>query len=244
MNNFLTKILIALSIILTVIALVFWIQKNKAQNETFQAKQEIKRRTIAEDSLLKLSDGYYQKLVADTLTKKELKRLAEDIIELKNRKPVSVTKTIIQPVEIRKETDSVSVTKDSVFIEDFYPGKDNSFLKYTNRLSLTTQQGISNFDFQSITLTNVVTKKENGLYQVDFKGPEFLELKSLDIQTEPVIQPVKDNWGTLIGLEYGKNLDSDENIFELNAYQRYKKFYIGGGVSSNKNIKGGFKIEF
>lgn len=238
------KLLMILVIILIIISGIFWFQKRSAQKREFQTQQLIRKKTIAEDSLVKLSDGYYQKLVADTLTKQQLKKLAEDIIELKNRKPISVTTTIIKPIEVLKETDSIKIVKDSVYIEDFYPKKDKPFLKYTNRFSLKTQKGISTFKFDSIKLTQVTTKKENGLYQIDFKGPDFLELQSVDIQTEPILEQVKDNWGTLIGLEYGKNLDSNNNIFEINAYQRYKKFYLGGSISSNKNIKGGIKIEF
>lgn len=243
-NKMMNKLLMGLVVVLAVITAIFWFQKNAAQKREFQAQQEIRKERIKQDSLVKLSDGYYQKLVADTLTQKQLKDLAAEIVELKNRKPVSVTKTIVQPVRIEKETDSIGIENDSVYITDFYPNKDNPFLKYTNRFSLTSQKGISNFDFSAITLDQVVTKKENGLYQVDFKGPDFLELKSLDIQTEPMIEPVKDNWGTLIGVEYGKNLETDVNIFGINAYQRYKKFYFGGSVNTNSDLMGGIKFEF
>lgn len=226
-------------------ALIFlWIRNQQKEKELLKEKSKYKIEIIKKDSLQKVSDGYYRKLIADTLTKQQLKKLAEDIVELKNRKPISITKTIIQPVEIRKETDSISIEKDSVFIKDYYPNKENPFLKYTNRFSLISQKGISNFAFDTISLKQVVTKKEDGLYQIDFKGPDFLELKSIDIQTEPLLEPVKDNWGTLIGIEYGKNLSSQENLFGINVYQRYKKFYLGVSVDTKENLKGGFKIEF
>ncbi len=238
------KILTILIIILAAIAVVFWIQKRSAEKKIFETQQEIRKETIAKDSLIKISDGYYQKLVADTLTRQQLKKLAEEIVDLKNRKPVSVTTTIIQPVEVLKETDNITKEGDSIFIEDYYPQKENYFLKYTNRLSLTTERGLSNFKFAPISLTQVVTEKEDGLYQVDFKGPDFLEVQSLNIQTEPMADPIIDKWGTLIGIEYGKNLESKESLIELNVYQRYKKFYLGGSVSSNKDVKAGIKIEF
>ena len=244
MNNKIYKILI---LALLIIIGILWFKNNQKEKKLFEESQKYRKEVIKKDSLEKVADGYYKKILADTLTQKELKRLAEDIVELKNRKPVSITKTIIQPVEIRKETDSITVERDSAFITDYYPNKTNPFLKYTNRFSLSTQKGNSNFDFNRITLTNVVTKKENGLYQVDFKGPDFLELKSLDIQTEPILEPVKDNWGTLIGVDYGTNLDKAANLpnfVEFSVYQRYKKFYLGGGITSNKDVKGGLKFEF
>lgn len=230
--------------ILSVVTTVLYFQKKGAEKREFQAKQETRVQAIKSDSLKKVSDGYYQKLVADTLTQKQLKKLAAEITELKNRKPVSVTKTIIQPVRIEKEIDSVSSEGDSIFIEDHYPNKVSPFLRYTNRLSLTTLKGESAFTFNPISLSQVVTKKEDGLYQVDFKAPDFLEVKSLDIQTEPQLEPVKDNWGTLIGLEYGKNLDTNKQLLGINVYERYKKFYFGGSVTTNKDFMGGFKIEF
>lgn len=228
---------------LLVVVALLWVKTNKINSELLKEKLKYKTEIIKNDSLQKINEGHYKKLVADTLTRKQLKALIADVTELKNRKPISLTTTIIKPVEIRKETDQISVEKDSAFIEDYYPNKDNPFLKYTNRFSLSTQKGSSNFSFNAVTLKQVVTKKENGLYQVDFKGPDFLELKSLDIQTEPIVEPVKDNWGTLIGVEYGKNLSSQENVFEVNLYQRYKKFYLGIAASTNKDLKGGIKIE-
>lgn len=163
---------------------------------------------------------------------------------MQNRKPVSVTRTIIQPVRIEKETDTIEREGDSIRIVDFYPDKLNPFLKYTNNFSLITNTGNSSFNFNPITLTQVVTEKDGGLYQIDFKTPDFLQVNSIDIQTTPMAPPPVDNWGTLIGIEYGKNLESQQNIFEINAYQRYKKFYFGGAVSTNKDVKGGIKFEF
>lgn len=238
------KILAIVVIILLIVIGIFWFQKRAAEKQVFEAQQEVRKSIIAKDSLQKISDGHYQKLVADTLTQSQLKKITQEIIDLKNRKPISVTTTIVKPVQIVKDTDNIDVKEDSVFIEDYYPRKEYYFLKYTNRLSLKTKKGISDFNFSPIKLTQVVTKKDNGLYQVDFKGPHFFEVESLDIQTEPILEPKKDNWGTLIGIEYGKNLDTKNNIFEINAYQRYKKFYIGGAVSNDNNLKAGIKFEF
>lgn len=241
MTNKILKILI---IVLGILAFTFWYQKGQAEKREFQTQQQLRKKTIAEDSIKKVSDGYYQKLVADTLTSKELKRLAERIVDLENREPVSVTKTVIQPVKIIKETDSITREGDSISITDFYPNKVNPFLKYTNNFSLVTNKGNSFFDWNPITLTEVVTKKNDGLYQIDFLAPEFIKVNSIDIQTEPMAKPIPDNWGTVIGIEYGKNLETKTNVFEINAYQRYKKIYFGGAISTNKDLKGGIKFEF
>lgn len=237
------KIIKIVAIALIILVGVLGFKNKQIETKLFEEKQKYRKEIIRNDSLQFVVKGHYRKMVADTLTSNQLKDLVEEIIELKNRKPIYVTKTIIQPVEVLKETDSINVVSDSIFIKDYYPNKENPFLKYTNRTSIKTEKGISNFKFEPIELVEVVTEKEDGLYQIDFIGPDFLEVKSLSIQTEPILKPVNNNWGTIIGIEYGKNLDTKTNIFEINIYQRYKKFYIGGSLSSNKDIKGGIKIE-
>lgn len=213
----------------------------KPKEQRLQA--ELNKQKIQNDTLTKIADGYYTKLVADTLTQKQLKKLAEEVIELKNRKPVSVTKTVIQPVRIEKETDTISEIGDSIFITDSYPDKENPFLKYTNRFSLVDKKGVSEFDFSEITLSEVVTKKEDGLYQIDFKGPDFLEVKSINIQTEPQKKNEKDNSGILVGLNIEKDFTNNSTYYNPNAYYRFKKFYIGGGASTKGSGMFGIKIE-
>lgn len=191
-----------------------------------------------------LSNGLYRKLVADTLNTNELRKLAKEVTDLKNRKPIIIEKTVIRPEYIEKEIDGVYVEKDSVFIEDFYPQKDNPFLEYTNKFSITTQKGASKFKFNPIELTKVVSEGDNGIFRVDFKGPEWLKVESIDIQATPLVQEKKDKFGILLGIDYGKNINTNEKFLGLNSYIRYNKVYIGGGATSNGDIRGGIKIEF
>ena len=241
MKDKILKILIGA---LLIIIVLLWWKNNKTTKEKFQAQQELRKKKIAQDSLVKLSNGYYTKLVADSLTQKQLKKQAEKIIELKGRKPITVEKIVVVPEYIEKPTDNIETKKDSLFIESYYPKAENPFLKYTNRISLVHNKGKEKFKFYPITLDKVITEKEDGLYQIDFKGPEWLTVESMDIQSEPMAKEPKDNWGTLVGFEYGRALDIEEDIFEINIYQRYKKFYIGGAISSNKNLKVGLKFEW
>lgn len=228
-----------------IVGAILLFQKNRATAKMEQAQRELKMEKIRGDALEQVSSGYYRKLLADTLTKKELKKLAEEIVELKGRKPISITKTIIQPIEVSKNTDIVEVNNDSIYIEDYYPSRENSFLKYTNRLSIENEKGFSKFKFDTISLKQVVTRKDDGLYQIDFVGPEFLEVKSLNIQTEPIDkeEDKKDNFGTLLGVNYGKNVVDDREFIGVNAYLRIRKFYIGIGATSNSDITGGVKVE-
>ncbi len=181
--------------------------------------------------------------MADTLTKRQLNNKIDSLVNLKGSIPKSITKTIIQPQKIVKVIDTIYVKNDSIYLEDFYPNKQNPFLKYSAVFNTDNKENSSNFEFQPVTLTHVVSKKEDGLYQIDFKGPEFIDVNSLSVQTEPIEKTKKDNWGTLIGIEYGKKVESKQDIIRVDAYRRYKKVYFGGGITTSKEITGGIKIE-
>jgi hypothetical protein len=237
------KIYIGIITVLLLLVAIFYIQKEHGKSKLFKTEQNLRVTKIRHDSIVKIADGQYQKLVADTLTKVQLKNLAYKYIALKKREPVSVTTIEAGPKSLQKRTDKVEIKEDSLFIEDYYPDKLKPFLKYTNNISLKTKLGNSNFKFSTIKITQVVTKKENGLYQIDFIAPDFLDVKSIDVQSEPMAKEKKDNWGTLIGVDYGKNLESQRNIFGINIYKRYKKFYIGASIDSDKIVRGGIKIE-
>jgi len=237
------KVYLGIIAALLIIAAIFYLRKEQEKTKRFETEQELRVTKIRHDSIVKITDGYYQKLVADTLTKVQLKRLTSQVIGLKGREPVSITTIEAGPKSLQKSTDKVEIKEDSLFIEDYYPDKLKPFLKYTNKISLKTKLGNSNFKFGTIKLTQVVTKKENGLYQIDFITPDFLDVKSIDIQSEPMAKEKKDNWGTLIGIDYGKNLETQKNIFGINIYKRYKKFYIGASIDTDKTVRGGIKIE-
>lgn len=237
------KLLAILSLILSVLVVMFWIQRNQERIKTTKTQIQWKTSLIAQDSLKKLSDGYYQKLVADTLTLSELKKVASKYVDLKGRDPVYVTEVVAKPKFAEKVIDGVVVKGDSIRIEDYYPSKEDPFLKYTSNVSIATQKGVSQFNFNSIKLVQVVTRKPNGIYQVDFITPKFIEVESLSIQSEPMVKEVKDNWGTLVGADYGRNLESSKDIIGVSVYQRYKKVYLGIGVDTEKTVKAGVKIE-
>lgn len=237
------KIYKILSIVMIIAGIILLLQRNRAQAKLQQSQQELRKEKIYSNKLLKVSDGYYQKFIADTLTKAELRRITKELIDIKNRKPISVTNTIIQPKEVIKETDYIDVVEDSIFIEDYYPNKSIGFLKYTNRLSIKSKKGFSKFKFDTISINQVVTKRSDGIYQVDFIGPEFLDLKSISIQAEPMESQEPDNTGLLLGVEYGKNINNDRSFIGADAYFRFKKFYIGIGANTNTDVKAGIKIE-
>lgn len=240
-NKTLVKwVLIVLVAMIAILLVRGEIQKKKLE----KTQLEVRKWKIKQDSLLKLSDGYYRKLVADTLTKNQLKKLAEDIIELKGRKPVVVQNVTFVPKEVEKLIDDVVVKNDTAYIEDYYPSKESPFLKYTNKFSISNQKGFSKFKFNPVDLAIVLTQRDDGIFEADIKGPEFLNFTNVDIQAIPLTPPSKDNFGWLFGVGYGKDFNTNENFFDIDIYARIKRFYIGGGVTTSGMAKGGIKIEF
>lgn len=237
------KIYLGIIAALLIIAAIFYLRKEQEKTKRFETEQELRVTKIRHDSIVKITGGYYQKLVADTLTKIQLKRLTSQVIDLKEREPVSITTIEAGPKNLAKEVDKIELKEDSLFVEDYYPNKIKPFLKYTNNISLKTKLGKSNFKFSTIKITQVVTKKENGLYQIDFISPDFIDVRSIDIQSEPMEKKKIDNWGTIIGMDYGKNLNTQKSTFGISVYKRYKKFYIGASIDSEQSVKGGVKIE-
>ena len=243
-DNKILKVLILILLIL-VGCLIISNHVNKKAKE--KAQIELRTEKLRGSSLEKLSEGYYRKLVADSLTKKELIKLSKEIIELKGREPVVVQKIKFIPKPKEKKIDTVKKEKDSIFIVDYYPSKENSFLKYTNRFSTKTQTGNSKFDLNSIDIDIVMTQRKDGMFEANIKTPKFITVQNVDIQSIPLIynQPKKDNYGILVGINYGKNLNSNNSrqFLELDSFIRYKKIYLGGGINTRGDVKAGIKVE-
>ena len=76
------------------------------------------------------------------------------------------------------------------------------------------------------------------------KVPDFMKIGTIDIQALPQRVYKKDNWGYLFGVEYGRDLNTNINLININSYIRFKKFYIGGQFNTNNSYSYGIKIEF
>lgn len=129
-------------------------------------------------------------------------------------------------------------------MENYYPKKENYFIKHTSKLNIKDFKGTSKFDFNNIKIEGVILEREDGLYDFDLKVPDFIEVGEIDIQSLPKQQKKIDNWGYLVGVSYGQNLNSQINFINLNTYIRYKKLYIGIEGSTDGSLSGGVKVEF
>lgn len=217
----LNKYLILFVVIL--VALSTWKITDYFADKKLEKEQiENRKLKISKDKLEKVSDGYYRKLVADTLTKKELKKEIEDL-QIKVKDGVIVEKIKFVPVEVEKPVDSVSITKDSVTISDFYPSKEDWFINYQVIVNINDSTSLGNFSFNEIGIDLVISQNDDGTFQSDLKAPEFIKVNSLDILALPLTPKKTDNFGFLAGGKINRNFDSGNFRYEVMGGIRIKK---------------------
>lgn len=238
----LTKILIG---IIFIMALIFGFTRNSYKNKIDKLNNKVRTSIIAKDSLKELSEGLYTKLVADTLTKRELRHKIDSLqLALKDPKIVTEIKIVIK--EIEKPVDGFVVKDSVVTINDTYPNKENPFVNYNASLNLITKKGVGKFKFTPFKIDLAIGRNKDGTYKINSKVPEFMEITSLDVTATPIspAEDKKDNFGILLGPSIGRDFRSKETFFGLGVDMRIHKFYIGVQGNTNGTASGGIKIEF
>lgn len=206
-----------------------------------------KLEVLRADKLERINDTQYRKLVADSLSKRDLAKIIDSLeFELDNVEPITVTEIQLVPEYIEKPIDSISVKDSIVSIVDFYPKNDeNYFLKYSNQFSLRTNKGIGKFEFQPIDISIVLSQREDGIFQSDIKVPPFLTVGKVDIQSRPLEDNAeKDNFGFLLGVGYMQRYSDDVEGIRVSGGIRYKRLYLNVGVSSYGIGDYGVQFEF
>lgn len=197
---------------------------------------ELREYRIKNNTLVKISEGYYSKLVADTLTKKELREKVRSL-ELEVENPIIVEVIKFVPKEIDTEIGEVEVLNDTIRQTDYYPQKEDYYVKYSSKTNIKTEKGVGNFSFQPQEFKLAIGQKEDGTYEVKTRLPEYFEITGLDVQALPMTPKKKDNFGILLGGGYGQNLTTKEEFLNIQAGVRYKKtyFFLNGGTNNTLN---------
>ena len=210
------------------------------QNEA--DKIALRKQRIKTSELTQLKEGLYTKLVADTLTIKDLKRVNDSLaLELDN--PTIVTVVEWKYKEVEKPVDSVVVKDSTLQIVDTYPSKDNPFVTYRAEVNKFTGEGLGKFSFNPQEVRLGIGENEDGTYSVNAGVPDYLTITGLDVQSRP-LEPVKiDNFGWIAGARIGKDFTDLSSYFKVNGGIRYKKLYFIVGAGTNGTVEGGIDIE-
>lgn len=214
------------NIVLIVVLFLGYMQYRASEKEY----NNLKKVVIESDSLRRVSDGHYQKLVNDMMTQKELIRSIKDsnrelydMIVEQGKRPITHTE-----VEIRWRTkvDSVEVSNEGYF-DIYYPNKRENFISYAGRFRDSTM--IGKWDFNPIKVDLVISQLESGMFEADLKGNEWIEVTSLKVNSLPFDRMIDQGlqWKAGLGTSYdptGWNVDiyGGFNIGKIDILGRFQ----------------------
>ena len=236
------KFLLLFVVIMLVIA-TFKISQYFSDKKFEAQRIEIKKLKIKNDTLTKVSEGHYRKLVADTLTKKELNKKIREL-EIKVKDGVIVEKIILVPKEVEKPIDSLTITNDSIIISDYYPKKDNWFARYKATVNLNDSTSLGKFTFGELPISLVISEQEDGTFRSDLKAPDFIKVTSLEVLSLPLEPTKTDNFGWLVGGKINRNFQNGDLGYEILGGVRIKKINIITSINTNEEFGLGTLIEF
>ena len=230
--------------ILAILIAVVLLQRrcNHEPNQPTEKELAYKREIIEKDSLRKEDSITYARLVNDMYKERELMEQLEmenqylyDKLKAEERKVTSLTK-VVGKLKSKKSVIPLSKTNGYTYFEDYYPKKENYFVRY--KAQIEENSVISEFDFQPLRLDLVVTEKQKGIYEVYLNAPSWLEITSVEVKSLPIQSPSlrPDNFDWMFGGAFGYSYLYRQPIVGLSGGFRYKRFvyYLQG--NSNQTL--------
>lgn len=239
-----SKTIIIIVLCLIVAFISFNITKSIYQGKVYKAKRELKNYKIKTDSLTEVADNQYRKLVADTLTKRQLLKKI-DSLEIKVENPIVVTE-IEYKFKDRETKGKIKQTDTTIQFKDYYPNKSKPFIAYESNLNKIKETFKGGFKFNPVKVDLVFSKNKDGIYQLDSKLPDYIKLNSLDIQSEPLDKDFsnKKTFTTFAGLKYNHTFTDHNPSVEAIIGVRYRKVNLIGSLNTNSYLGIGFLIDF
>lgn len=244
-NNLKKYSLILLIIILSVFCVSQYFSNKETQDTLIQYKNVI----IESDSLRKVSDGHYQRLVDDRNTQKDLRDLLKDqnkelfeLLKTQNKKPISYTiiqakpETKIDTIPIIKETKDGQVIKS---FDSFYPTKENYFANHKGVIGEESIQ--EEWNFRELEIGLVISEKEKGLFEADLDAPDWLKVNKIEVNSLPLENIKKDNFDWVLGVQGGLNFTNYTPVVDLEGGIRLKNTMVTLIGNTNKEFKIGLK---
>lgn len=241
------KVNITLILIIIILLLIggMFIGKNYYEGQIAEVNREKRALVLKNDKLEQISETQYRKLLADSLTQKELNKIVDSLKIKLDAKPKIIYKTKIVIEEVEKPIDSISIDGDTVNIVDHYPDKEEPFVTYKNKFSLSTQTGISDWKFTPFNLSIVVSQRSDGIWQTDTQVPDFMTITDITVQGTPQEPPEKRNrFGFILGAGAGQQLLDNTTYYRVETGIRWGKTYLDVGFNTNVSADATLKFEF
>lgn len=240
MKNTKTIVAVVIVMILALVGLKLTRDYYKKEIEKVEYRERVA--IIKNDSLTKLAEGLYTKVVADTATIKQLRKVV-DSLKLEIKDPEVIIKTVFVPKEVEKPIDGI-VVKDSIIqTKDNYPNSVNPFVKYESTIDVKKGTGVGKFSFNPIEMNLVIGENEDGTHSLTTKLPEYFQVSSVEVLSKPMEVKEEDNFGWLVGVGGGKDFYNNTPYLGGSLGIRYKKYYLDVVVGSNNSVTGLIKIE-
>lgn len=240
-----TKRILRVMALVILVIVAFSLQRECSGREIKKLEKELKKEKIRNDTLVKVNETQYRKMVADTASARELKKLVDSLQIVVEGKPKEV---VVVKYKIKeKEVPGKTIIKDTIIESTgYYPQEENYFAKVDVSINTKNLFTKYNFKFRPIDLSMVISEGRDGIFRADIKVPEYMTVGNVDIVARPreTEKDKKNNFGFLIGAGVGKSFKYEEEVFgRFSTGIRYKKFYLDLGASTNQTIDLGFKVE-
>ena len=220
----------------------FFVSKYFSDRAKEEIKRELRIERIKNDSIKKIADGHYSRLVADTLTKRQLKKRVKEL-EFKIENPIEAGIIVLDFKTT--DTNTQAEKKDSLIkIIDYYPSKEDPFIIYNASINTLDYNVRGMFQIKSLELLTARGLNKDGTTSFEIKTPKFATVSSLDIQKKETYQPRRSNFGYLLGGQAVMDYNTNEIHAGVNFGVRYKKTYLTIGTTTNNTIQTGLTFEF
>ncbi len=240
--------------ILLLIALIIWLlftmynlcgEKKSLYNDINSMKMEI----ITKDSLVKIKDGEYTKLVNYYNTESDLTKKLKDsnkelVSEIKDKKEKVLQLTgLVASLRGQLSSGSVdSIGKDSLSISIFYPQEEDWFINWKGLINTNELTYDGSWNFSRLKLNIVLTEEVSGIWRTRINGPDYFVIDSLKIESLPPQEYIP-NKSKKLSLLVGAGVrryygDNPHNKLVIGAGLKYKDVYLIMDAATDNSVTG------
>lgn len=210
---------------------------------------DYKKTILQKDSLQKIRDGEYTKLVNDLKSSNDLKKYIKEIsdstyqdIKRNKEKPLIITKVTTVPKTIQ--------TIDTVYIDtlgvrtitSYYPNKDSMYIKHTSVIK--DKESKNTWEFSPLKLNVIVTQQKDGMYRARFVGPSWIEAQEVTVNSLPLSSITERKFKFLLGASGGYDFNYRNVSAGIYTGFRYKNQIVLVNGNTNKVVSLGYIKEF
>lgn len=210
---------------------------------------DYKKTILQKDSLQKIREGEYTKLVNDLKSSNDLKKYIKEIsdstyqdIKRNKEKPLIITKVTTIPKTIQ--------TIDTVYIDtlgvrtitSYYPNKDSMHIKHTSIIK--DKESKNTWEFSPLKLNVIVTQQKDGMYRARFVGPSWIEAQEVTVNSLSLSPITERKFKFLLGASGGYDFNYRNVSAGIYTGFRYKNQIVLVNGNTNKVVSLGYIKEF